>query len=333
MTERSFKMDPTIVVNKLTKVYRTYQKEAGFWGALKGLGHRRYKETAAAKEVSLTVREGELVGFLGPNGAGKTTVLKMLSGLLFPTSGEARVLGFTPWRRQNDFKRQFALILGQKNQLWWDLPASESLELNRVIYGIEPKLAQKTIDELTELLDVRDKLDVMVRELSLGERMKMELIAALLHRPKVLFLDEPTIGLDVVSQKKVREFLQDYTTRNRITTLLTSHYMQDIEELCERVIIIDHGQVFFDGALQDIIDRLATHKIITLTRRKGLREIDLASFGTVLEKSPNQVRLKIPRDRIVNASRDLITALEVDDFTVEDVPIEDIIREVFTSRH
>jgi ABC-2 type transport system ATP-binding protein len=325
-------MTPAIEVSDLTKVYRTYQKEAGFWGALKGLTHRRYKETAAAKNVSLTVQEGELVGFLGPNGAGKTTVLKMLSGLLFPTSGEARVLGFTPWRRQNEFRRQFALILGQKNQLWWDLPASESLELNRVIYGLEPKQAQKTIDELTELLDVRDKLDVMVRELSLGERMKMELIAALLHRPKVLFLDEPTIGLDVVSQKKVREFLRDYTARNRITTLLTSHYMQDIEELCERVVIIDHGQVFFDGALADIIARLATHKIITLTRRKGLREMDLAAFGEVQEKSASQVRLKVPRDRIIAASRDLISALEVDDFTVEDVPIEDIIREVFLSR-
>jgi ABC-2 type transport system ATP-binding protein len=324
-------MPPAIDVQKLTKVYRTYQKEAGFWGAFKGLAHRRYKDTAAARDVSFSVAEGELVGFLGPNGAGKTTVLKMLSGLLYPTSGAARVLGFTPWKRQNDFKRQFALILGQKNQLWWDLPASESLELNRVIYGIEPASAQRTIDELTELLDVRDKLDVMVRELSLGERMKMELIAALLHRPKVLFLDEPTIGLDVVSQKKVREFLREYTARNRITTLLTSHYMQDIEELCERVIIIDHGQVFFDGALQDIIDRLATHKLITLTRRKGLPEIDFTRFGTVQEKSPSQVRLKIPRASIVAASRDLIASLEVDDFTVEDVPIEDIIREVFLS--
>jgi ABC-2 type transport system ATP-binding protein len=325
-------MPPAIHVQKLTKVYRTYQKEAGFWGALRGLVHRRYKETAAAKEVSFSVGEGELVGFLGPNGAGKTTVLKMLSGLLYPTSGEASVLGFTPWRRQNDFKRQFALILGQKNQLWWDLPAAESLELNRVIYGIDPAAARRTIDELTELLDVRDKLDVMVRELSLGERMKMELIAALIHRPKVLFLDEPTIGLDVVSQKKVREFLREYTARNRITTLLTSHYMQDIEELCDRVIIIDHGQVFFDGALQDIIDRLATNKIVTLSRRKGLRETDYTPYGEVLEKSAIEVRLKIPRERIVAASRDLIAALEVDDFTVEDVPIEDIIREVFLTR-
>jgi len=325
-------MEPAIRVHQLTKVYRTYLKESGFWGALKGLAHRRYKETAAARDVSFTVQEGELVGFLGPNGAGKTTVLKMLSGLLYPTSGEASVLGFTPWRRQNDFKRQFALVLGQKNQLWWDLPAAESLELNRVIYGLDPVASQKTIDELTELLDVREKLDVMVRELSLGERMKMELIAALLHRPKVLFLDEPTIGLDVLSQKKVREFLRDYTARNRITTLLTSHYMQDIEELCERVIIIDHGQVFFDGALQNIIDRLATHKIVTLTRRKGLKETDFTAFGELLEKASTQVRLKIPRARIVAASRDLIAALEVDDFTVEDVPIEDIFREVFSVR-
>ncbi len=325
-------MNIAIDVRELTKAYRTYQKDPGFLGAIRGLAHRRYKETLAARAVSLQVREGELVGFLGPNGAGKTTVLKMLSGLLFPTSGEARVLGFVPWKRQNEFKRQFALILGQKNQLWWDLPAAESLELNRVIYGLDRAAAQKTIDELTELLDVRDKLDTMVRELSLGERMKMELIAALLHRPKVLFLDEPTIGLDVLSQKKVREFLREYTARNRITTLLTSHYMQDIEELCERVIIIDHGQVFFDGALQDIIDRLATHKIVTLTRRKGLGPCDLASFGEILEQTPTEVRLKIPRDRIVAASRDLISALEVDDFTVEDVPIEDIIRSVFSER-
>jgi ABC-2 type transport system ATP-binding protein len=325
-------MSPAIHVHKLTKTYRTYQKEAGFWGALRGLAKRKYKDTAAAKEVSFSVNEGELVGFLGPNGAGKTTVLKMLSGLLYPTSGEASVLGFTPWRRQSDFKRQFALILGQKNQLWWDLPASESLELNRVIYGIDPAAAKRTIDELTELLDVREKLDVMVRELSLGERMKMELIAALLHRPKVLFLDEPTIGLDVISQKKVREFLREYTSRNRITTLLTSHYMQDMEELCERVVIIDHGQVFFDGALQDIIDRLATHKMMTLVRRKGFAQTDFSAYGEVLERNDNEVKLKIPRSKIVAASQDLITKLQVDDFPVEDVPIEEIIREVFSAQ-
>ncbi len=307
-------MTPALSVRGLTKIYRTYQKESGLFGALKGLGHRRYTETAAARDVTFEVPEGELVGFLGPNGAGKTTVLKMLSGLLHPTRGEASVLGFTPWRRQNEFKRQFALVLGQKNQLWWDLPAAESLELNRVIYGLERRDAQRTIDELTALLDVREKLDTMVRELSLGERMKMELIAALLHQPKVLFLDEPTIGLDVVSQKKVREFLRD------------------IEELCRRVIIIDRGQVFFDGELHDIIERLATHKIMTLTSRRGLKSCELSRFGKVLEKSDDQVRIKIPRAKIVAASRELISELEVEDFTVEDVPIEDIIREVFAEQ-
>src|ERR1700677_1614025 len=285
---------PLIEVQGLTKAFRTYKKEPGFKGAVRGLFHRRYEATTAVDGVSFTMEEGELVGFLGPNGAGKTTTMKMLAGLLHPSAGRARVLGYVPWERDDGYRRQFALLLGQKNQLWWDLPARESLELNAKIYGIPAANYRRTVAELTELLAVREKLDVMVRELSLGERMKMELIAALLHQPKVLFLDEPTIGLDVVSQKKVREFLRDYTARNRITTLLTSHYMQDIEELCERVIIIDHGQVFFDGALQDIIDRLATHKIMTLSRRKGLPETDFAPYGEVLEKSSTEVKLKIP---------------------------------------
>src|SRR5271169_4412598 len=288
---------PVIEVSDLTKAFRTYKKRPGFGGAIKGLFHRQYDQTLAANEVSFKIEPGELVGFLGPNGAGKTTTLKMLAGLLYPTSGSASVLGYTPWERHDGYRRQFALLLGQKNQLWWDLPARESLDLNGKIYGIPSADFHRTVDELTSLLNVRDKLDVMVRELSLGERMKMELIAALLHRPKVLFLDEPTIGLDVVSQKKVREFLREYTARNRITTLLTSHYMQDIEELCDRVIIIDHGQVFFDGALQDIINRLATHKIMTLSRRKGLPPTDFAAYGEVLEKSATEVRLKIPRAR------------------------------------
>ena len=321
-----------IEVQNLTRIFRTYKKQPGFWGGVKGLFNRTYDETTAAKDITFSIAEGEFVGFLGPNGAGKTTTLKMLSGLIFPTSGTARVAGFDPTKRENAYRRIFALVLGQKNQLWWDLPAIESFSLLKAIYNLDAAEYQRTLDELVELLAVKDKLNVMVRELSLGERMKMELIAALLHRPKVLFLDEPTIGLDVVSQKKVREFLRDYTARNRITTLLTSHYMQDIEELCERVVIIDHGQVFFDGQLQDIIDRLATNKIVTLTRRKGLAATDFARFGPVLEQSPSQVRLKIPRDRIVAASRELISALEVDDFTVEDVPIEDIIREVFSER-
>src|SRR6476646_8750972 len=240
---------PAIEVQGLTKTYRTYKKAPGFKGAVRGLWKRDYETTHAAKDISFQVEEGELVGFLGPNGAGKTTTLKMLAGLLYPTSGIARVLGYVPWERRDGYRRQFALLLGQKNQLWWDLPARESLELNAKIYGIEPGTFQRTVDELTELLRARDKLNVMVRELSLGERMKMELIAALLHQPKVLFLDEPTIGLDVISQKTVREFLRDYNATQKTTILLTSHYMADIQELCRRVIIIDRGSIFFDGAL------------------------------------------------------------------------------------
>src|ERR1043165_857292 len=215
---------PAIEVQGLTKTYRTYKKAPGFAGAIRGLWKRDYEATHAAKDIRFTVEEGELVGFLGPNGAGKTTTLKMLAGLLYPTSGAARVLGYVPWERRDGYRRQFALLLGQKNQLWWDLPARESLELNAKIYGIARDSFQRTVDELTDLLKVRDKLNVMVRELSLGERMKMELIAALLHQPKVLLLDEPTIGLDVISQKTVREFLAEYNPARGPTILLTSHY-------------------------------------------------------------------------------------------------------------
>ena len=236
-------------MKELTKVYRTYKKAPGLWGAIRGLGRREYVEKRAADGISFSIEEGEFVGFLGPNGAGKTTVMKMLSGLLNPTSGTARVLGYVPWERHDEMKRELSLLMGQKNALWWDLPARESLELNRAIYGIEKAKFRKIVGELTELLDCVGQLDVMVRELSLGERMKMELIAALLHSPRILFLDEPTIGLDVTSQKKVRQFLRTYSAGQRTVTMLTSHYMQDIEELCQRVIIIDDGRIFFDGPL------------------------------------------------------------------------------------
>src|SRR6187401_2618245 len=258
-----------IEASELTKIYRTYRKERGLWGAVKGLGWRRYDETRAADQVSFQIEEGEFVGFLGPNGAGKTTVLKMLSGLLNPTSGEARVLGFVPWERRNEMKRQFSLLMGQKNALWWDLPAQESLELNRAIYGIDRERFKKVVDGLSELLEVRDKMNVMVRELSLGERMKMELIAALIHEPRVLFLDEPTIGLDVVSQKRVREFLRVYNRRYRTTILLTSHYMADISSLCERVIVIDHGKKIYDGGLDRIAGAGARQRIIKFKPRDG----------------------------------------------------------------
>ena len=321
-----------IEAHNLTKVYRTYRKERGLWGSIKGLVRRRRDETRAADKVSFQIDEGEFVGFLGPNGAGKTTVLKMLSGLLNPTSGDARVLGFVPWERRNEMKRQFSLLMGQKNALWWDLPAQESLELNRAIYGIDRGRFNKVVGGLSELLEVQDKMNVMVRELSLGERMKMELISALIHEPRVLFLDEPTIGLDVVSQKRVREFLRIYNEEHRIVTMLTSHYMQDIEELCPRVIIIDHGKIFFDGPLTSIIDRFSGYKILSLTfENQAIR--DFSEFGQVIEQTPVSVQLKVPRARVTETCRQLLDACSVSDINVQELPVEEVIRQLFGQRH
>jgi ABC-2 type transport system ATP-binding protein len=320
-----------IEARDLTKIYRTYRKERGLRGSIKGLIKRRYDETRAADHVSFDIQEGELVGFLGPNGAGKTTVLKMLSGLLNPTSGQARVLGFVPWERRNEMKRQFSLLMGQKNALWWDLPAQESLELNRAIYGIERTRFNKVVSGLAELLEVSDKMNVMVRELSLGERMKMELISALIHEPRVLFLDEPTIGLDVVSQKRVREFLRIYNEQHRIVTMLTSHYMQDIEELCRRVIIIDHGTIFFDGPLSAIIDRFSGYKILSLTFEKHVTR-DFSEFGEVIEQTPISVQLKVPRAKVTETCRQLLEGCYVSDINVQEVPVEEVIRQLFGQR-
>jgi ABC-2 type transport system ATP-binding protein len=321
-----------IEAHNLSKVYRTYRKERGLWGSIKGLVRRRQDETRAADKVSFKIDEGEFVGFLGPNGAGKTTVLKMLSGLLNPTSGDARVLGFVPWERRNEMKRQFSLLMGQKNALWWDLPAQESLELNRAIYGIDRARFNKVVGGLSELLEVQDKMNVMVRELSLGERMKMELISALIHEPRVLFLDEPTIGLDVVSQKRVREFLRIYNEEHRIVTMLTSHYMQDIEELCPRVIIIDHGKIFFDGPLTSIIDRFSGYKILSLTFENQATR-DFSEFGQVIEQTPVSVQLKVPRARVTETCRQLLDACSVSDINVQELPVEEVIRQLFGQRH
>ncbi len=322
---------PVIEVQGLTKTYRTYKKAPGFKGAVKGLWKRDYETTTAAKDITFNVSEGELVGFLGPNGAGKTTTLKMLAGLLYPTGGAARVLGYVPWERKDGYRRQFALLLGQKNQLWWDLPARESLELNSKIYGLDPAATERSVAEMTEMLDVKDKLNVMVRELSLGERMKMELIASLLHQPKVLFLDEPTIGLDVISQKTVRNFLREHNARRKTTILLTSHYMADIEELCQRVIIIDEGSIFFDGKLSQIIDRFADSKLLTfqIEPDRPVNRALLDECGTVLEQKPTQIKLKVKRDRVIPVCKQLLDALPVTDIDIQEVPIEDIIRQLF----
>jgi ABC-2 type transport system ATP-binding protein len=321
-----------IEVQNLTRVFRTYKKVPGFWGGVKGLFNREFEETAAAKDISFSIAEGELVGFLGPNGAGKTTTLKMLSGLIYPTSGTARVAGYDPSKRENAYRRLFALVLGQKNQLWWDLPAQESFLLFRHIYGLPADQYQQTLDELVDLLNVRAKLNVMVRELSLGERMKMELIAALLHRPRVLFLDEPTIGLDVISQKAVRNFLRDYNRRYKTTILLTSHYMADIKELCDRVIVIHKGTKIYDGALARLEGADGSRmKIITFLPADGGAFPDTwqSRHGDTKRGEEGKFIVRVPSDKVVAISQEILTTGPVADITIEDVPLEDVIAELF----
>jgi len=319
-----------IEVQNLTRVFRTYKKQPGFWGGVKGLFRRDFEEIAAAKDISFSIEEGEFVGFLGPNGAGKTTTLKMLSGLIFPTSGSARVAGFDPTRRENAYRRLFALVLGQKNQLWWDLPASESFLLLRHIYSIPAEDFQKTLDELIDLLGVREKLNVQVRELSLGERMKMELIAALLHRPRVLFLDEPTIGLDVVSQRAVRQFLRDYNRKHKVTILLTSHYMADIKELCERVIVIHKGRKIHDGNLDKLNSEASSLKIIRFRPAGEGFPVDWQpAAGKLIKTEEGTHTLHVPGPSVVAVSQQILAAGPVEDITIEEVPLDDIIADLF----
>jgi len=322
-----------IEVRNLTRIFRTYKKQPGFWAGVRGLFRRQFEEVAAAKDISFDIAEGEFVGFLGPNGAGKTTTLKMLSGLIYPTSGTARVAGFDPTKRENAYRRLFALVLGQKNQLWWDLPAIESFLLLKHIYGLDSAQYQSTLDELVTLLGVKEKLNVMVRELSLGERMKMELIAALLHRPRVLFLDEPTIGLDVVSQRAVRSFLRDYNRKHRVTILLTSHYMADIKELCERVIVIHKGIKIYDGALDRLESGSGSRKKIIkfLPQNGSFPENWKSRYGTATRNDEGQYTLNVDSENIGATSQEILSSGPVADITIEDVPLEDVIAELFES--
>jgi len=322
---------PVIEISGLTKSYRVYQKKEGLGASIAGLFRREYRDVRAVRGIDMQVEQGEFVAFLGPNGAGKTTTLKLLSGIITPTAGEASVLGFTPWRRQNEFRRRFALVMGQKNQLWWDLPAQESFRLHQQIYRIEPADFERTRDELTELLDVRDLLRQPVRELSLGERMKMELTAALLHSPEVLFLDEPTIGLDVVAQHNIQKFLKHYQELRRITILLTSHYMKDIAALCKRVVIIARGQIIYDGSLSGIVDRFSGHKVVTLQFGDGQMPSDLARFGDVLEVEEPKVKLRVERRAMSDVLGSVLSSYTLEDFSVEDPPLEEVIAQMFSA--
>lgn len=321
-----------IEVKHLKKYYQVHKKEPGLVGSIKSLFKRKYEDVKAVDNISFEIEEGELVGFIGPNGAGKTTTLKCLSGLLYPTSGSISVLGFNPWDRKYDFLKQISLVMGQKNQLWWDLPAIESFILNREIYEIPKKQYEETLEELTTLLDVKDVLKIQVRKLSLGQRMKCELIAALLHSPKVLFLDEPTIGLDVVMQKKMRDFIKEYNRRKKSTILLTSHYMGDVKELCKRVIIIDKGKIVFDGDLEEIVEKYADHKVLSVIFSKEIDPKKLEEIGDVKEFDYPKAVISVKREAASVAAAELLQHFPVADLNVEEVPIEEIIREVFTGK-
>lgn len=323
---------PVISTSHLSKAFQVYRKQPGLWGSIQSLWHRQYETVKAVEDVSFQIQAGEVVGFIGQNGAGKTTTLKMLSGLLFPTAGQVQVLGFNPWDRKPEFQKQFALVMGQKNQLWWDLPAMESFLLNKAIYEVPDQQFQRTLSKLVELLDVGSFINIQVRKLSLGQRMKCELIAALLHNPKVLFLDEPTIGLDVVMQKVLRDFIKAYNQEFGATILLTSHYMGDVKELCQRAIVIDHGHKIFDGELQEIIDRFARNKILSLTLNEPVSEKQLAEFGTVKEYLYPQATLLVPRGQAARRAGQLLTKLAVADLNIEEPPIDAIIRELFLSQ-
>jgi len=321
-----------IEVKHLKKYYQVHKKEPGLGASIKSLFKRKYEDVKAVDNISFEIEEGELVGFIGPNGAGKTTTLKCLSGLLYPTSGGVSVLGYNPWDRKYPFLKQISLVMGQKNQLWWDLPAIESFILNREIYEVPKEQYEKTLDELTTLLEVKDVLKVQVRKLSLGQRMKCELIAALLHSPKVLFLDEPTIGLDVVMQKKMRDFIKEYNRRKKSTILLTSHYMGDVKELCKRIIIIDKGKILFDGLLSEIVEKYADHKVLSVVFAKEIDPKKLEEIGEVREYEYPKAVIYVKREVSSVASAELLQHFPVADLTLEEVPIDQIIREVFTGK-
>ncbi|MFM7059247.1 MAG: ATP-binding cassette domain-containing protein [Planctomycetota bacterium] len=320
---------PAIEVQDLCRQYKVYRKREGLWGALRGVFRRDHEIVSAVRNVSFQIESGEMVAFLGPNGAGKTTTLKLLSGLVVPTSGTATVLGHVPWLRENAYRRRFSLVTGQKEQLWWDLPAQESFRLHQEIYRIPPADYHQRLSQLTELLDVVRLLSRPVRELSLGERMRMELIAALLHRPEVLFLDEPTIGLDVVSQRRVQDFLRTWQQEHGITVILTSHYMKDVEALCRRAVIINQGQVIHDGPLAAILDRFSRHKIVELQFSDNRIPEDLSRYGRLLETRAARVRLQVEKQRVSAVLAGILDQHAVDDISVLERPLEDVIAELF----
>lgn len=319
-----------ISVSHLKKYYQVYQKEPGLLGSLRSFVYRKYYDVLAVDDISIKIDQGELVGFIGPNGAGKTTTLKCLTGLLYPTSGEAEVLGFNPWERREEFLKQISLVMGQKNQLWWDLPPIDSFLLYKEVYETPDRRFNQVLTDLSRMLGVATLLQVPVKRLSLGERMKCELIANLLHSPKVLFLDEPTIGLDVLAQKAIRDFIKDYNRRFGATIILTSHYMGDVEELCKRVIIIDRGKLLYDGLLGKIVERYAPQKVISVIFSQEIDSKRLEEIGEIKSYTFPQAVILVPRGAANLAAAELLQNFPVADLNIGQIGLEEIIRQIFS---
>jgi ABC-2 type transport system ATP-binding protein len=320
----------TIQVNNLSKTYQVPEREGGFGAAVRSFFKRKYKDVKAVQEVNFKITQGEIVGFLGPNGAGKTTTLKMLSGLLHPTGGNANVLGFTPWELKPEYLRSMTLVMGQRNRLSWDIPAADSFLLNQAIYRLPDDEYQKTYKELDELLELEPLMKKPVRNLSLGERMKCEIAAGLLHRPKVLFLDEPTIGLDITGQARIREFLREYNRRTGATILLTSHYMADVTALCERIIIIHQGNLKYDGGINDLSRKIAPFKLIGV-RLAETNSHDLRKYGTPVQNEEDWEKqyIQVKAEDVTRITSGLLADLPIHDITITDPPIEDVIEQAF----
>lgn len=322
-------MEKAIIVDRLVKNFEIIEKEKGLKGSIKSIFSPKKKIIHALRGISFTIQPGELVGFIGPNGAGKTTTLKTLSGLLYPTSGFVQVLEYDPWEKKSEFLKQISLVMGQKNQLWWDLPAIETFELNKEIYEIPKRAYEKNLEELVNLLEVGSLLRTQVRRLSLGQRMRMELVAALLHGPKVLFLDEPTIGLDLIGQQKIRDFIYEYNHKEGATIILTSHNMDDLTNLARRVIVIGAGSILFDGALEELTGRFAKEKIIKISLSKEIDIKTIEEIGMIKNISFPEVTLSVPRSTIAVAAAEILQNFPVNDLTIEEVPVEEIIKKVF----
>ena len=318
-----------IVIEHLRKYYDVHQKEPGLAGSLRSFVRRKTYQVKAVDDISFSIEPGEMVGFLGPNGAGKTTTLKVLSGLLYPTGGRVEVLGFTPHERRSAYLEQFTLVMGQKNQLMWDLPAIETFLVNKAIYQIADAGYQAVFNELNQLLELEPLLKKQVRKLSLGERMKCELAAALLHQPRVLFLDEPTIGLDVTMQVAIRQFVAEYNRRHTATVILTSHYMADVTALTRRIIVIDHGKLLYDGDLRQLVEQVAPYKLLSIVLREATARDTLAQYGEIESLDGVKATLRVPRGQATDVAARLLSNVQLDDVLIEELPVEDIIRQVF----